>query len=120
MVKRAEELKKELKRVQEKHEKVKKEVKQNLTFAIALIFLILLIGTVFFYYTENLSLIDSFYFSGGTITTLGYGDIVPTKPLTKIFVVFYTIFSLGIVLYCASIIASKIVHASVLRRISES
>lgn len=117
VIKKAEELKKEIKKAEIKHEHVKRKVRQNLIFVIFIIFFMLLIGTFFFHYTEGWSLVDSFYFSGGTITTLGYGDIVPTQPLTKIFVVFYTIFTLGLVLYCASIIASKIVHGITIHRI---
>lgn len=115
--KKLEELRKEVRKVERKHKEVKREVRQTLTFAVSLILLMLLIGTIFFHYTEGWNWVDSFYFSGGTITTLGYGDLVPTQSLTKIFVVFYTIFTLGLVLYSASIIASRIVHGITIHRI---
>jgi voltage-gated potassium channel Kch len=44
--------------------------------------------------------VDAFYFTVVTITTLGYGDIVPQGDLSKIFTVFYAL--TGIVLLFAS------------------
>jgi len=38
-------------------------------------------GTYGFHVTENLSLIDSFYLSGITFTTIGYGDL--PAPVTR-------------------------------------
>lgn len=105
------------KRVSKVHEQVKREVHQSMTLAVSLIFLMLLIGTVFFHYSEEWSWIDSFYFSGVTMTTLGYGDLVPTTDISKVFVVFFSIITLGLFLYSASIIASKIVGGiSIIRR----
>jgi len=34
---------------------------------------------------------DSFYFTGMTMTTVGYSDFVPTTPQTKMFTVVYSI-----------------------------
>ncbi|OYT41205.1 hypothetical protein B6U80_01890 [Candidatus Pacearchaeota archaeon ex4484_26] len=116
-VKKLKELKKEVKKVEEKHKQVKKEVHQTITFAISLIIFMLLVGTIFFHYFEGWTWVDSFYFSGTTITTLGYGDLVPSHTITKIFIVFYIIFTIGLVLYSASIIASGIIHSIAIYRI---
>ena len=63
------------------------------------------IGTLFYSQVEGLSWIDAFYFSGLTLTTVGYGDITPQTDVGKIFAVIYTFFGLGIVLTLFKIVA---------------
>jgi len=70
--------------------------------SIIIILAIVGIGTVHFHYAEKWSWTDSFYFTGMTLTTVGYGDLHPTKDSTKIFTVFYTILAIGAFLYAVS------------------
>lgn len=60
------------------------------------------VGTMFYHYYENWSIIDSLYFSTTTMTTVGYGDLHPTSNITKIFTVFYLICSVSVGLYALS------------------
>lgn len=46
---------------------------------------------------EGWSFYDSLYFSIVTTTTVGYGDITPKRDLSKIFVMFYVIVSIGLI-----------------------
>ena len=87
---------------------IEKELGNSLSLAVSLILGLLLTGTVFFHYSEKLEWIDSFYFSGVTMTSVGYGDITPTNDASKIFTVFFTIISLSVFVYSASIISSEI------------
>ena len=78
--------------------------------SIALLIVFLLVGTFYFHYAEEWSYPDSFYFSTVTLTTIGYGDLYPSKDSTKIFVSIYAIFGIGLVLYTlGSIIGERIV-----------
>ncbi len=52
---------------------------------------ILLIGAVLYHWLEGWSWVDSFYFVVITLTTIGYGDLTPTTPLTKLITIFYGI-----------------------------
>ncbi|MDP4039569.1 MAG: potassium channel family protein [Candidatus Pacearchaeota archaeon] len=82
-----------------------------LTLILFVTFLIL--GTIFYHYTESWEWIDSFYFSGMTITTVGYGDLVPSTTLSKIFTVLYVIAGLGIFLDLISkLFKRKIMHGN--------
>lgn len=54
------------------------------------------IGVVFYHYIEDLSWLDSLYFCVVTLTTIGYGDIVPKTDAGKLFTVFYVLIGIGI------------------------
>ena len=74
--------------------------------AVFLISVLFIIGTVFYTKVENLSLIDAFYLSGVTLTTLGFGDFIPTTNAGKIFTVFYALIGIGTIFY----VLGKIFH----------
>ena len=61
-------------------------------------FIVILIGTLFYMKVEKWSLIDSVYFCVITLTTVGYGDLFPTTPISRIFTVAYILIGIGILL----------------------
>lgn len=61
------------------------------------IFLHLLSATVLLTLLESWPLLDSFYFSVVTATTVGYGDLTPSQPLSKLFVSVYSILSVALI-----------------------
>jgi hypothetical protein len=77
---------------------------RKILVACMLIGFYLFIGTVFFHVAEGWKLVDSFYFSGTTLTTVGYGDLHPTHDLTKIVTVFFAFSGIGIVFYSVGVI----------------
>lgn len=63
-------------------------------------FLVLIsVGTVVYASTEHWSILDSLYFSVITLTTVGYGDMHPTAPLSKAFTVGFVLVGVGLVFY---------------------
>jgi len=54
-------------------------------------------GTVIFSLLEDWSIVDSFYFSVVTATTVGFGDITPDTDGAKLFTVVYIIFGISII-----------------------
>ena len=60
----------------------------RLVFYWVVVFLV--VGTLVFHWLEGWSLLDSFYFSVISLSTVGYGDLSPTTPATKLFTVFYS------------------------------
>jgi hypothetical protein len=57
---------------------------------------VLAVGTVFYRWQEGWSWLDSFYFCVVTLATVGYGDLTPTRPETKLFTVLYIVIGLGL------------------------
>ncbi|MCR4368789.1 MAG: potassium channel family protein [archaeon] len=52
---------------------------------------LLAVGTIFYHYAEGWGWIDSFYFTGVTLLTIGYGDLHPTTDASKIFTVLFAL-----------------------------
>ncbi len=58
---------------------------------------ILLSGTLVYHWVEGWRVLDSFYFSVITLTTVGYGDISPQTDFGKIFTTLYVLTGIGII-----------------------
>lgn len=88
-------------------------IKHDIEFRILLFLLLtLLVGATLFYSSvEGWSIIDALYFSVMTMSTIGYGDLVPTTTWSKSFTIIFSILSIS---FFAAVIA-KIV-ANVLER----
>ncbi len=80
---------------------------RNISFAIIMVIVLLGFGTLYFHKYENWSYVNSFYFSVMTLTTIGYGDFVPTKDVTKIVTSIYAIFGIGIMFYLLSSVVGE-------------
>jgi hypothetical protein len=79
--------------------------------------LILLIGGSFFYaQVENLSTVDAFYMSVITLSTVGYGDLVPQTNEGKIFTSFYILIGVGVLLEFLNVMTKRRVKKTIIRR----
>jgi voltage-gated potassium channel len=84
-----------------------------------LVFLTLLVGTIFYSLQEGCSLIDAFYFSVTTLTTVGLGDPIPTTPIGKLFAVGYIFSGLGLIAGFINAIAAENMSRRTRRRRNE-
>lgn len=80
--------------------------------------LLLSTGTVFYRLAEGWSWVDSFYFSSIAVTTVGFGDLVPSSDPSKLFTVFY-VFS-GVAIITAFLNARLRRHAQTVRRVASN
>ena len=78
----------------------------RLTAAVALTTLVT--GAVFFHIVEHLKWLDAFYFCTVTLTTVGYGDIVPKTDAGKLFDMFYILIGIGILATFAQLVVKNI------------
>ena len=81
----------------------------KLVYPIFVILILLIIGTIYLHNNESWSYVDSFYFSTITLTTVGYGDLVPTKDSSKIFISIYAIFGISVMLYVLGSVVGRLV-----------
>ena len=88
-------------------------INQKVIYSLVVIGILLLVGTIFFNQVEGWSYVDSFYFSTITLTTIGYGDLVPTHDHSKAFTSLYALLGVGVMLY----ILSSVVAAHLLQPI---
>ena len=68
---------------------------------------ILLFGGIIYQYFENWSFLDAIYFSAVTITTLGYGDLVPITTTGKLFTIIFSISGIALGLYILTVIGKS-------------
>jgi len=61
------------------------------------VFVLLVGGTVFYHIVERFSWVNAYYFCVVTLTTVGYGDVVPKTDFGKIFTTFYIMIGVGVI-----------------------
>eukprot|EP00756_Hemistasia_phaeocysticola_P020287 Hpha_TRINITY_DN15711_c1_g14::TRINITY_DN15711_c1_g14_i1::g.39150::m.39150 len=70
---------------------------------------LLLLGAVFYTQVEDWSWLDAFYFSVVTVTTVGYGDLSPSKAGSKVFTIFFIISGLAAVAFATMMLGQALV-----------
>jgi hypothetical protein len=88
----------------------KRKIKHRIFSLLGLVVLMLGTGTIIYSHLEGWSFIDSLYFSTVTMTTIGYGDLTPTTPTSKLFTVFFVISGVAVMLYTLSTLGMYYLH----------
>lgn len=65
-------------------------------------------GTWFYHLVEGWSWLDSLWFSVVTLTTVGYGDLVPVTDAGKVFTMAYLVTGIGILLAFVTEVAGEV------------
>jgi uncharacterized membrane protein len=81
-------------------------VRGLLVFAFSMIAL----ATVTFWLLEGWPLLDAAFFAVVTISTVGYGELVPQTVLGKLFAMFYILVGLGVFVAAATAIADALLR----------
>ena len=82
--------------------------KSRISIALMLLAALLCVGVVGFKIMTNLSWIDAMYMTVITITTVGFGEVRPLDPVSKIFTIFLILASVIIVGYAIKVITEYI------------
>lgn len=80
-------------------------LKVKICITTLLVFLI--VGTFVFKFIEPFTWIQAFYFTVTTMTTVGYGDLVPSNDLTRIVVSFYILLSVTLYISLAAFLGME-------------
>lgn len=78
--------------------------------ALAALVAIVAVGSVGYVLLEGLSPTDAAYLTVMTLTTVGYGDIVPRTPVGRLFTIGLILSGLGTVLYLVSVVAELVLE----------
>lgn len=84
-------------------------INRQYTGAATVTLLVLGFGMVFYHFVEKLDWVNCFYFCTITLTTIGYGDIVPKTDFGKIFTSFYALIGIGIIGFFANVLVKNAV-----------
>jgi len=71
---------------------------------------LIFVGTLIFSHIEKWPLIDSFFYTTMTVTTIGYGDLVPTHDLSKIITSVFAMVSIPVALFLFGLLAEDILE----------
>ena len=82
----------------------------NLKIALIFIVILVAIGAVGFHVIEGWSLLESFYVTVMTLTTVGYGDFAPQSRTGMFFTVVLVSFGVGTMLYTVGLVAQTMVE----------
>jgi voltage-gated potassium channel len=83
--------------------------------SLALLSLVAIVsGTGFYSIVEGFRLVDAFYFSVVTLTTVGYGDLAPETDAGKLFTAVYALVGIGILLAFITTVAAKVAELPLL------
>lgn len=82
-----------------------RRLKKDFALLILAILSVMTVGAILFSYLEGWSLVDSFYFVTMTATTVGYGDLTPTTPASKVITILFAVSIVPFVLYAFSAVA---------------
>lgn len=86
---------------------------------LSLVVVLLALGTVVYWITEDLSLFDSLYLSVITLTTIGYGEPSPQTVVGRSFTIAYALVGIGLIVAFAGQIAEAIIEGRIERRARE-
>ena len=84
---------------------------RRILYVFIIILIVLFGGATFYHNIEGWRYLDAVYFSAYTMTTVGYGDLVPKTDAGKIFTIFYMFAGVAIALYGLSLMASHFVES---------
>jgi len=91
-------------------ERYENEFRWELGIHVVAVVISLVVGSIIFWQEEDWNYAQSIHFCFVTMSTVGYGDIAPTKTGTKIFCMFYIIFGVGLLVRLGGLVCDKVVE----------
>ena len=91
----------------------------HLSLTLGLFFLAVVGGAFAYHFVEGWGFLDSLYFVVITVTTIGYGDLVPQTVEGKMFTMFFAFFGVATALYVFSTVSSAIFKKHVGKKVSQ-
>lgn len=93
-----------------------RRINKNFRLLALAAFGMIILGTFVMHYLEKLSYVKALYFSVVSLTTVGYGDIVPITDAGRLFVCFYLLAGIGIIAAFASTLIQNAVAKRIIKK----
>lgn len=84
---------------------------QRLAWIVAVLVILTLVGTGWFWLVEGWSLLDALFMTVITLSTVGYDEVRPLTPRSQIFVIVYMVSGLGVFLFAVVQLGEMMVRA---------
>ncbi|MFQ6079108.1 MAG: potassium channel family protein [Thermodesulfobacteriota bacterium] len=84
--------------------------KTSLKLPIIILASILVMGGIGFHLIEGIDIATSFYWTISTVTTVGYGDVVPQTEVGRVFASVLMVVGIGAILYALTIVGKNIIE----------
>lgn len=91
----------------------------GLKSTILLVVFLILLGTFGFYYFSDCTFIDAFYMTVITVTTVGFGEVIPLDPVGRLFTALLSISSWLIIGYAATTIYVFVQNGNLQKKIKD-
>ncbi len=85
---------------------------RRFALAVSLVALMTVIGAVGYILIEHMSLLDAFYMSVITISTVGFGEVKPLSPAGRLFTIGLIVTGVGSAIYLFSVIGELVIEGS--------
>lgn len=82
----------------------------NLPISVAIMILLvyMFLGAIIYYLYEKWSFFDAFYFVFISMSTVGFGDMVPDDPICMIISIIYLVFGLALMSMCINVVQATL------------
>ena len=80
---------------------------RNILISVLIFLVLLTLGSVVYHNVEEWGWLDSVYFVVMTVTTVGYGDLVPLTAMGKIFTIGFSFMGIVFVFYFISVFGRR-------------
>jgi len=91
--------------------------KSKVYIAILALLTIIMIGILGFRFISDYSWIDAVYMTVITVTTVGFGEVVPLDNTSKVFTIFLILTSITIYLYAVTIFTEYVANGSIFKKL---
>lgn len=89
-------------------EEIDEEFNLPVSLALVILLLYLLLGAILFWASENWTLFHAFYFVFISMSTIGFGDFVPSRVNVLMYAFIYLLFGLALTSMCINVIQEKL------------
>ena len=92
---------------------------RRLLWAVSLLLISLMMGVGGFYYFEGYDLLDAFYMTVITISTVGFAEVEPLSPVGRFFTSLYIVFNMCVLAYVVSVITTYLFEGELKRVLNQ-